>query len=330
RLLTGRDHFTGPNRRAFDAGANLRRADALHAVRAFLHHAALPHGDLGISLHARGRLVARVLEVVEAAELVGTVVRAEPRPDAAVVDHLVQAVGAVNGGVHRTHVLAGRHLAVLAEHRLMHDARALVLAEEVGVDAQPVHFPSAQHALFADDGHVVLGLTRDDTRAAAGANGGIDGHRPLRSAKHARREEARRLAVELPGDRLGVLAVLAEGAHQCERATGEVALLLGHGDALALRRHLDGGVPHRGRIARSKPIRVRAEALGDRPGLGPPVAELERDRVIRVAREDQRRNVERPLPGANVEHLAGLDAERARGRRAQDRGVAPALLGERV
>src|SRR5690606_21474761 len=141
RLLTGRDHFTGPNRRAFDAGANLRRADALHAVRAFLHHAALPHGDLGISLHARGRLVARVLEVVEAADLVGTVVRAEPRPDAAVVDHLVQAVGAVNGGVHRTHVLAGRHLAVLAEHRLMHDARALVLAEEVGVDAQPVHFP---------------------------------------------------------------------------------------------------------------------------------------------------------------------------------------------
>ena len=70
-----------------------------------------------------------VVEPVEAADLVRAVVRAEPRADAAVVDHLVEPVGAVRRREHRAHVLAGRVLAVLAQHRLVHDlgaARRLV------------------------------------------------------------------------------------------------------------------------------------------------------------------------------------------------------------
>ena len=59
-----------------------------------------------------------VVEEVEAPDLVRAVVRAEPRADAAVVDHLVQPIVAVHGGVDRAHVLAGSLLAVLAEHRL--------------------------------------------------------------------------------------------------------------------------------------------------------------------------------------------------------------------
>ena len=55
---------------------------------------------------------------VEAPHLVGTVVGAVARADAAVVDHLVEAVGAVDGGLDGTDLLARGRLAVHAGHRL--------------------------------------------------------------------------------------------------------------------------------------------------------------------------------------------------------------------
>ena len=55
-----------------------------------------------------------VVEEVEAADLVRAVVAAVAGADAAVVDHLVQALVAVDGGVHRADVLARRVLAVHA------------------------------------------------------------------------------------------------------------------------------------------------------------------------------------------------------------------------
>ena len=114
--------------------------NALHAVRALLHHPARAHGDVGVVHHRHGwpsRLV--IVEEVEAPDLVRAVVRAEPRADAAVVDHLVQPVVAVDRRVDRADVLAGRLLAVLAEHRLDEHPRVVGGSDEVAVDPQPVH-----------------------------------------------------------------------------------------------------------------------------------------------------------------------------------------------
>ena len=123
-----------------------------------------------------------VLKEVEPAHFVRAVVRAVARADAAVVDHVVQAFAAVHRRADGAHRLARRGLAVHARHRLEVGLRVLDLALVIGVDAQPVHFAAAHHLLLADDGDVVLGLARDDARAAAVARVEIDRHAPLVAA----------------------------------------------------------------------------------------------------------------------------------------------------
>ena len=82
--------------------------DALHAVRALFHHAAAAHGDIRIAHHLELRRVP-ILEQkeVEAPHFVGTVVGAIPRAHAAVVNHVVQAFGAVRGRAHRANYSQG-------------------------------------------------------------------------------------------------------------------------------------------------------------------------------------------------------------------------------
>ena len=67
----------------------------------------------------RRRVPVLVEQEVEAPHLVRAVVRAVARAHAAVVDHVVQALVAVDRRRHRAHHLAGRVLAVLAHHRLV-------------------------------------------------------------------------------------------------------------------------------------------------------------------------------------------------------------------
>src|SRR5437868_1012985 len=74
-----------------------RAVDSLHAVRAFLHHAAAADGDVGIPAKLQARCVPVLIEEeIEAADFVGTVVLTVPRADAAVVDHVVETFMAVN------------------------------------------------------------------------------------------------------------------------------------------------------------------------------------------------------------------------------------------
>ena len=163
------------------------RAEALHAVGALLHDAAAAHGHFGVVEQTQTRrVVVRVLQEVEAAHLVGTVVGAVARADAAVVNHVVESVAAVDRGLHRADHLARRGLAVHARHRLEKDLRILErnprIADrtvEVAVHAQPVHFPAALHLVLADDRDVVLRLAGDYTGAAPGADCQVDGHGPL-------------------------------------------------------------------------------------------------------------------------------------------------------
>src|SRR5271166_3185291 len=163
-----------------------RIGDALNAVGAFLHDAAHAHRDFRIALRleALGILVA-VLQEIEAAHLVGTVVRAKSRADAAVVDLQVESLGIVDRRFDRADDLAGRLLAMHAGYGLKMGARLLCLAFVVAIDADPMHFASAQYFLLADHRNVVLRLAGDRAGAAAGAGIEVDAHRPgIAVARH--------------------------------------------------------------------------------------------------------------------------------------------------
>src|SRR5262249_48950170 len=133
--------------------------NALHAVGTLLHDTAAADGDLGVALQLQAfRGVVGVLEEVEAPDLVGAVVRAVARAHAAVVDHVVEALGAVGGRRHGADQLAGGVLALHAGHRLEERLGVGRVAPVIAVDAQPVHLAAAEDLVLADDGDVVLGL----------------------------------------------------------------------------------------------------------------------------------------------------------------------------
>src|SRR5262249_15504674 len=152
------------------------------------------------------------IEPVEAPGLVRAAGLAESRPDAAVGDRLVEAVGAVHRRADSSHVLARRVLAVLAGHPLMDPS----IVFPIRFDWAPVHLPAVEHALLGDDEEVVLGLARDRASAAADAGGQIDRHRPLLAADVALREERWQRLLERLGE-AGVGAVLDGGARRRDR-----------------------------------------------------------------------------------------------------------------
>src|SRR5262249_39937918 len=78
--------------------------DALHAVGAFLHHAAAANRDVGIPTELQARRVPVLIEKeVEASDFVRAVVGAVARTDTAVVHHVVQPLVAVSGRADRTY-----------------------------------------------------------------------------------------------------------------------------------------------------------------------------------------------------------------------------------
>ena len=174
-----------PIGRSSRSAAAARRADALDAVGAFLHHAARAHRDFRILLGAIGLeaeigvfLTVGVSEEIEAAYLVGTVGLAEPRADAAVVNLQVQPFAVMHRGGHRTDRLARRVLAMHAGHRLKPELRVRFRAMVVDVDPQPMHVAAARNFFRPDHRDIVLGLAGDHAGVAADAHGGVDHHRP--------------------------------------------------------------------------------------------------------------------------------------------------------
>ncbi len=161
---------------------NLHRVDPLNAVGAFLHHAAAAHGDVRIAHQlARGRLlelVGVVFQKIEPPHFVRAVIRAIARADAAVVNHLIEALTAVHGRGDGADQLAWRIFAMHARHRLMKAARFRAIAFEIAIDANPVHFASTRHLLFSDNRNVVLRLTGNGAGAATDAGVEINHHAP--------------------------------------------------------------------------------------------------------------------------------------------------------
>src|SRR5690348_12808232 len=177
-LLAGGHHLAVAKMAVVAVGIDHRCARALDAIGAFLHDAAAAHGHLGIPGLARSRVRARVVEEIEAADLVGAIIRAEARADAAVVDHHIEAFGVVHRRVHGADDLARRVLAVHAGHRLEHDPRVLERALVVTIDPEPMHVSAAQDFSLPYNRTIVLRLTRHDAGLAADAGVEIDAHRP--------------------------------------------------------------------------------------------------------------------------------------------------------
>src|SRR5581483_3696768 len=148
-------------------GIDLGFVDSLHAIGTLLHDAAAAHADVGIAHQLQaGRL--KILEQVEieSPHLVRAIVRAVAGAHAAVVDHIIQAFGAVRGSLHRTYQLAGSVFALHTGHRLVVENRIVEVAGVIRVHANPVHVAAAADLVFADHRNVVLRLARDHARAA--------------------------------------------------------------------------------------------------------------------------------------------------------------------
>src|SRR3984893_10252070 len=123
-------------------------------------------------------LLLRESEIVESAHFVGAIIRTEPGPDAAVVDHHIEPLGIVHGRTYRTDDLARRLLAVHAQDRLEIAVWGVGTAFVVTINGQPVHLALANHLLFADDGNIVFGLAGDNASIATNAGVQVDTHRP--------------------------------------------------------------------------------------------------------------------------------------------------------
>src|SRR4029077_282642 len=94
---------------------DFRFVDALHAVGAFLHDSAAADSDIRVAqaVEAWSHPIG-IKPEIKAAYFIGTVIGAIARADAAVVNHLVEAIVIVEGGADRAHHLAGRLLALHA------------------------------------------------------------------------------------------------------------------------------------------------------------------------------------------------------------------------
>ena len=136
--------------------------DALDAVGALFHDAAAAHGDVGIAHH----LVLRRLPILKEQEIkaphfVRTVVGTVARAHAAVVDHVIQAFGAVYGCAYGTDDLARGVLTLHARNGLEVCLGIIAVALVVSIDAKPVHVAADHDLLFADHSDVVLRLAGD-------------------------------------------------------------------------------------------------------------------------------------------------------------------------
>src|SRR6202041_190302 len=177
--LARRNDLAVADQAIFFLGPDLGSIDSLHAVGALLHHSAAAHGDVRIAhaVQAR-RLVIRVEIEVEPADLVRTVVGAIPRADAAVVGHVVQALGVVRGGADRADIFARCVFALHAGQRLVIHLGIVQVPAEIGVNANPVHGATARHLIFAHDGDVVLRLAGNHARVAADTPVQVNRHAP--------------------------------------------------------------------------------------------------------------------------------------------------------
>src|SRR5690606_32845179 len=281
------------------------------------------------------------IEVVEAPHLVGAVVRAITRTDAAVVRHVVEPLGRVRRRVDRTDVFAGRLLTMLAGDGLNCDARlGIVIANKIAIDADPAHLTTHLHCALTDRGDVVLGLTGDGAGVASDARAEIDDLTP--AVANGRKILLCRIAalvaiVDLLPERRRVdeinraqRGLLEPLLILIERAIYGVGLTFHPIVRLSLPDGVDAGelldldaIDEIESVARADLLGIEAEAATEAArGLTTP-SEVERDAVIRVAGKDPDGCVNALSTHRETDHLAALKAKVDAGLIRDERRVIP-------
>ena len=115
-----------------------------------------------------------VVVKVEPTYFVRAVVRTVASPDAAVVDHIVEALFAVYRRSNRTNLFTRCVLALNTGHGLTEGDRVVLISVEVAVKAHPVHLSSFEDLVLAHNGNDVLNVTGYDAGVAANAAASID------------------------------------------------------------------------------------------------------------------------------------------------------------
>src|SRR6185437_12541500 len=114
--------------------------NALYAIGAFFHHSAAADRDVRVALHLPGFGLPILKEhEIKTAHFPRAVVGAVSRSDTAVVDHVIQAISAVIGGLDGADQLAGRVFALHARHRTVIRSRIAEVTFVVDIDSEPVH-----------------------------------------------------------------------------------------------------------------------------------------------------------------------------------------------
>src|ERR1051325_5064914 len=343
--LTGGDDLAVTYRSALFFGFDLRHLNALYAVGAFLHHTARAHGHFRVTHQLIGwRVEILVEQEVEAPHLVRTVVRAVARPNATVVDHHVQAFRIVHGRVDGTDRLAGRVLAVhTGDGHELRGLRVVVVAFEVGVNANPVHLAAALDLLLADDGDIVLRLAGDNAGVTADATGRVDRHPPgrfltvivlwIKGILLARLVLFIRRVLGL-----GLFQIIFQSVLAYDFAILHAEMQLRGGERIVRAGITDARArvgPRR--IGGANGVGVKALAVADAARATPAVAEMHGDDAVGLARQNPDGNAgERAALVCQVsgayKHVAALDAdvvletEAIGRRRAQHQRVVPGDL----
>src|ERR1044072_564361 len=126
---------------AFLLGSQFSILQALYAERTFFHYTAATNHYVRVQYHASQVIVhiSHIVQVVfeavctvevspvKAAYFIRTVVGAVTGTDTTVICHLVNTFRAVVGSSHRTNVLTGSIITVLAQHRLEHHFRVVLI-----------------------------------------------------------------------------------------------------------------------------------------------------------------------------------------------------------
>src|SRR6185437_2499504 len=305
--LTRGDHLAVADAPTFLVRLDVRVFHALDAIGAFFHHATPAHRDFRIALGFQGvgGLVG-VLQEIEAAHFVRTIVGAEARTHAAVVNLQVEAYAVVHGGTDRAHHFARRVFAHHARHRLRVTAWVVHAAVEITVDPDPVHLAATLHLILADHRYVVFRLARHGARVAADARIEIYAHSPGVLAGRVVLVQAGwrvRIAIPCRGEP-GIMQILVQRAHAQQVTALHVEMMLGAGKRVSfagLAQPQSARVPWSRRGAQT--VSIESLPITDMPCGTTAISQVQRHAALGLTRHDPDRYLQLAAVQLQLDHV---------------------------
>ena len=332
QLDTSGNDFAVADRAVFFFGVYANSVDALNAVGAFFHDAAIANRDVRvIEQFEAGCVVIGVLEEVKAPHFIRTVIRTVSRAHTAVVDHVIQALITVGGCPDRTDDFTRRIFALHAGYGLMVGLRVIQVAGIIPVYAYPVHLAAGGNLLFADYGNIIFRLAGDSAGVTTNARVQVYGHAPgiaIIAIGRMHAQLGRRIMGHLLRE-VGMLPVFGQGARPDERPALHIGMILSTGQGVCFARLADfktaGGpqcpcCPQR--------VGVEADACPHAACSGASVTQMNSDRLVHVAGRNPDRCLDAVAVETQLDHIFIRDTELLSHMQAHKSGVILCQLGE--